>query len=153
MVEAVTIRVKGLTEVTSFVNNLPIKAEKIGNREAWNLMQFAAKSYIQSAINAGIKPWRNRLLKYGTGIEPRKLGKGRYGLFIPYYGIHLDKMPPHFVSLKRGRLVTQWARAKGITGKAIFVRPHPYIMRGFGKVLNRLHNITGKRIANRIVSG
>ena len=61
MPTAVTVQIRGLTEVTSFVNNLPIRAERIGNREAWNLTQFGAKALIQSGINAGIKPWRNSL--------------------------------------------------------------------------------------------
>ena len=152
MVTAVKVQVNGLTKLTNYVNNLPIKTEKIGKRTAWNLTQFGAKALIQTAINAGIRPWRNRLLKYGTGIEPRKLGKGSYGIFIPYYGIHLDRMSPHFVSLKKGRLITQWARQKGINGKAIFVRPHPYVMMGFGKILNRL-NVEVRKAGNKIVRG
>lgn len=151
MVAVVDVKIKGgFTEVRNYLNKLPRIAEKIGNLEAWNLTQFGAKSLIQSALNAGIKPWRNKLLKYGMGIEPRKLGKNRYGIFIPYYGIYLDQMAPHFVSLKRGRLISQWAKDKGIKAKAIKVRPHPFIDSGYRKMLNRLE-ITANRIGNRIV--
>jgi len=71
------------------------------------------------------------------------------------YGVALDSMKPHYVSLKRGRKITKWARQHsivrngkrhltktragksyirsgkrgGITGGAIYVTPHPWISR------------------------
>ena len=136
----------------AYLKGLSSRTKKIGNLETWNLTQFGAKSLIQSAMAAGIKPWRGKLLKYGRGIAPRKLGKGRYGIFIAQSGIWLDRMPPHFVSLKRGRLITQWAQEKGIKSKAIYVRPHPFIDAGYQKMINRL-DIVANRIGNRIVKG
>ena len=42
---------------------------------------------------------------------------------------------------------------KGIFARAIYVKPYPYIHIGFRKMVNRLHNITAKRIAKGIVQG
>jgi len=137
----------------SYLKDLSVKVPKIGNREAWNLAQYGARELIDSAIEAGIRPWRKKLLTYGTGIEPRKLAKGKYGIFIPHYGIKLDRMPPHYVSLKRGRLIQRWAKDKlGRTKGSVFVRPHPFVIRGFIKMMNRA-DLTAKRIANKIVGG
>ena len=71
------------------------------------------------------------------------------------YGVHLDSMKPHYVSLKRGRKITKWAKKHsvvrngrrhftkrrknksyiqsgpkgGIKGGAVYVTPHPWIKR------------------------
>ena len=147
-----TVRVKD-NGTFMYLRNLPKRTKRIGLRQAWNLTQKGAKLLRVSAVNANIKPWRGLLLNPKKGIEARKLGKGRYGIFIPYYGIHLDKMSPHFVSLKRGRLITRWVNEKiGKKGGAIMVRPHPYITRGYMRMVAQA-NRTANRIANKIVRG
>ena len=89
-------------------------------------------------------------MKFGTGITPRKIKKGQYGIFMPRYGVFLDSMKTHAIALKKGRLITKWARQKGIMGKFMTVRAHPYLDVGFAKMVNRA-NITAQNIANKIV--
>lgn len=158
MPTAIEVKVSGLTEVNNLVKNLPIKADKIGNLEAWNLTQFGASQLIQSAENIGIEPWRGRLLTYGSGIKPRKIGKGRYGIFVPYYGIELDQWRGGFKPVNRGTLFEKWTKEKGFEAikagarknKQIYVHPHPFIDTGFRKMIERL-DIYANRIANGIV--
>ena len=134
----------------AYLNGLAEKSIGIGKKESWNLTQYGAKAVIQSARDAGIKPWRGKLLTYGTGIEPRKLGEGRYGIFVPIEGIYLDRMSDHYVALKRGRLIYKWAQDKlNKKGGVIFVTKHPYIENGFLNMLNRLE-LTANIIKNKI---
>ena len=135
----------------AYLRNLPKRVPIIGNRETWNLNQSGARLFKESAKRAGIKDWR-RLLLSRTGIQPRKIGKNRYGIFIPLYGIFLDSMRPHFVSFKRGRLITRWAKQKGIKGRGIMVKPHPFVNRGFRRMVNRA-TIVANRIGDKIVRG
>ncbi len=75
--------------------------------------------------------WRGKLTK---SIRWEQRRRGLIGnLFMLRYGIALDRMPPHYVSLKRGRKITQWAKDKGFTGRSIFVKPHPFIDRIYSK--------------------
>lgn len=75
------------------------------------------------------------------------------GLFVPHYGVLLDSMRPHFVSIKPSRsTLMHWAlraRYAGIrkqgrkaatgrrTGK-VYVRPHPFIRRGYNRARPKL---------------
>ena len=136
MVGTVKIIVKK-DEATPFLRKLPEKVNVHGNISVWNMSQKGAKFIRESAFNSGIRSYTGHLMSK-NGIQARKLGKNRFGIFIPHYGKKLDRMPPHFVSLKRGRGITRWARAKGITGKSIFVKPHPFIENGWRQFLNSI---------------
>jgi hypothetical protein len=76
--------------------------------------------------------WRGKLW---AGIQARKLSRNRSALFMPIHGIYLDRMKPHWVKLKRGRLVRRWAQEKGNARVqavaqregSIYVKPHPFI--------------------------
>ena len=89
-----------------------------------------------SAEQANIKFWgkgKERSIFKG-GIFKRRMGNNQYNVYMAQHGIYLDSMRPHWVSLKRGREITQWAKDRGLghlVGGAIIVRPHPFIKRAF----------------------
>ena len=95
---------------------------------------------VSAKIHGKIKPWRGTLMS-DKGIQWRQKPKGRVGrLYMVRYGVMLDRMTPHFVSLKPGRLITQWAKdpnKMNITPRtvkpfqAIRVKPHPFISAGY----------------------
>ena len=134
--------------LSGYQRTIPKAADK-GVRK---LASFAARTYLIQAQKAGIKSWTGRF--YGTFggqiSNPKKLGEHSYGVSVPAvkrgnvnYAIALDRMRPHWVPLKRGRLITQWAKkynikGYGITGNAVYVRPHPYI--------NSANRIIGKNV-------
>ena len=135
-----------------YLEGLSKRTKKIGDEEAGKLAQFGVEALMQSAALAGIAPWRGNL--FGpNGISVKRLAKHRYGIQIPMHGIFLDRMKPHYVSLKKGRLITQWATEKlGKRSGSIFVSPHPFIERGYKNMAKRA-NIVANRIANKIVRG
>lgn len=109
-----------------------------------------------SAKGADIRPFKGKL--YGKGIEWRQKPKGRIGhLFIRLYGIYLDSMKPHWVSVHRRRTrLLAWAKqannpkivakarlleARGIKSFSIFVHKHPYIRRGWNRARPKLRPI------------
>ena len=95
--------------------------------------------------------WRKKLW---NSIDVRKKNRSEYWLFMVKYGVYLDRMKPHWVKLKRGRLIRRWAEDKGNDGvrlaaasqRSIFVRPHPFIDECLGSSLSRLPQIIKNRI-------
>ena len=127
------------------------RTKRIGNMEAWRLTQSGAKFMRESHLE--VTPggaWHGEVR---AGIKARKIKDGKYGIAFSMKALAADRMKKHIVALKPGRTITQWAKDKGIRAKYIWVRPYPYVQIGFRKMLNRLHNITAKRIAKGIVGG
>lgn len=106
-----------------------------------------------SARSAGIKRFSGTLFK--EGIQYRQKPNGRTGkLFMRLYGLHLDSMTPHRVNVNssRARLLS-WAsqsrkgnirkKAAGVRNRkikdfVIFVKPHPFIRRGWNRARPKL---------------
>ena len=71
--------------------------------------------------------WSGRLWE-STKWMPIKPKGNKAGLKMVKYGIALDRMRPHFVSLKPGRKITMWAEDKlGYKPKVLFVKPKHFI--------------------------
>ena len=138
-------------EVTPYLKNLPKKVETFGSLNTWNMTQKGGRYLREAAFNAGIRDWTGYLMSK-NGIEARKLGKFTFGIFIPHYGKKLDRMPPHYVALKRGRGITRWAREKGIKGNVIKVHPHPFIENGFRRLVNSIPTEI-EQMVNEILRG
>lgn len=81
-------------------------------------------------------------------IEARKKSRFRSMVFIPQYGEYLDSMRTHWVSLKRGRNITKWAKTKlkKPLPKAIEVRAHPWIDKPLRRTGLRSLKIMNKRL-------
>lgn len=142
---AVTVQIKD-KGTFAYLKGLSTRAKKIGPRETWNLTQFGARE-IRESHERTSEEFEGKI---SGGIRARKLKTATYGIFIPQAGIMLDSMSTHWVSLKRGRTITRWAKKRGITAKAIQVSKHPFIDAGYQRMLNRL-DIVANRIANGIV--
>ncbi len=115
-------------------------------RGAW-LVALKMQGELRREIQAQGLVWRGRLL---NKTRARKLSKNVYGVFMPFYGEDLDKRSPRWVSLKRGRLITQWAKEKGIKAKSIRVRKHPFIDRPVSKVRKKARQIVQREINKAI---
>ena len=76
--------------------------------------------------------------KIYRGILAQRLSKFTSIVKMPIEGTYLDSMSPHWVSLKPGRLITQWAEERGFKGKSVFVTAHPFIDAGLRRVRKRL---------------
>jgi len=101
--------------------------------------QILAKDMQVSAAQ-NTEAWRGTLAS-DKGIQWRQKPKGRLGrLFMYKYGVQLDSMRTHWVSLKRGRTITMWAedKLKGNLPKAIEVHKHPFIRKGYDRARPKL---------------
>ncbi len=134
---------------TPFLKGLPTKVETAKNVSGWNMARRGTKFLRMSARRAGIQDFRGNLLG-PNGMRAKKVNKNTWGIFIPRKGVMLDGMRPHIVALKRGRIITQWAREKGIKGKAIRVHPHPFIEAGWRSLLNSIPSEL-EEMVNKIV--
>ncbi len=142
---------------------------KAADRGIQNLTKFAAKTLADQARGQRIRSWKGEF--YGTlkqqQSRPIKLGKYSYGVSIPEYAMALDKMQSHWVALKRGRAIRQWALDRGIavtvgTGfrpevtiypfrtTSIFVHRHPFIDKATKIVNQKTKKIVEKEINKSI---
>lgn len=144
---------------TGFTRTIPEGAD-IGARK---LAKKAVSLLKKHAKMAGIKHWgggAKQLLGPNSTTRTKRIGKNNYVIIMPIHGKFLDSMRPHTVWLKRGRLITKWARDRGIKGfvmknlseqmgtteRGISVRPHPFIR----SATTALINITKSRHRNPI---
>lgn len=98
-------------------------------------------------------------------INYRKRGRNVFEVTVPSKLVNLDRAPSHFVSLKRGRRITQWANKYymaihiktglskvrrgprgAVIGGYIFATPHPFIDKGYEKVEPRLRGLLRKAL-------
>lgn len=99
--------------------------------------------------------WRGKL--WGS-INARMINKQNSIVAMSKEGLYLDRMTPHYVKLKRGRLIQRWALMKGAAGVqavarrqgSIYVRPHPFIDVSVAKTINGIDRILMKRL-NRAI--
>ena len=116
--------------LNGYVRNMPRLEDKVPKKIA----QMYAAMYMTELPKSRIRPFTGHAFTtlQSQITNPIKLGKGTYGVQVPNYLVMLDSMRPHWVSLKRGRSITAWAKkwgikGYGVTGNAVFVRPHPWI--------------------------
>jgi len=103
-------------------------------------------------------------------IRARRLNKDQIGIMMPQKAVWLDRMKPHYVSLKRGRLITRWARKNYDFGKTVksgrsrvrtyhggikrgsqlYVTADPYVNKAMRKARNKFGSIMHRRI-NEII--
>lgn len=139
-VEAKMLRIGKLPEMTSDV------------MYQWG--KILEKDMKNSAHQADIKPFSGVL--FGKGIEWRQRPKGKIGrLFIVKYGLDLDSMKPHYVAFKKSRTrFLRWglransssikakarrAAAGAKKGRSIYVKPHPFVRRGWRRARPKLN--------------
>lgn len=117
-----------------------------------------------SARQAGIK--RSSGTLFGRGIRWDQKPNGRIGtLFVRQYGVFLDSMRPHWVSMRKGRgVLLRWAetarssklqdvsaKIQGGTIKnhGIFVKPHPYLRTGFNRARPKLTKLIKANVTTK----
>lgn len=95
----------------------------------------------QLALNGTI--WRGRLY---DNIKARNRTRTQAVVTMPYYGIYLDSMEKHLVHIKRGRLIYDWAKEKGIKSKFITVKPHPFITKALSRTRSEIRPMLKREI-------
>ena len=159
----IRIRDKG---TFAYLDGISKRTKKVGETEIGYFAKFGAQALKHSALRAGITEWKGKMIK---PIEAKKLSSRRWGIYIPQIIKRLDELPDHYVSLKKGRLITLWAQerfgTKTLTGLsrvsytkrgkirgAIYVTQHPFIESGFNSMVKRA-TMVANRIANKSIRG
>ena len=134
--------------LTGFKRNLP----KAANRALFNSARLGGRFLKEEALAAGIKHWgggkRQLFSKQTTG---KRLSPGVYVTVMPRHGRTLDE-GNYWVTLKRGRLVTKWAKDRGLipnkvgVGGSIFVKPHPFIRAAVTRMVKASRKIINREI-------
>jgi len=111
---------------------------------------FELEKELKNSITQKKLIWTGRLL---ARTYAARRSKNIFEVRMPSYGVALDRMRTHWVSLKRGRKITQWAKdnlnleARVLyPGKAIRVRAHPFIERPIYLVNRRIKRIVRKNM-------
>ncbi len=155
---------KAVKSLNRIKKRLPVMT-RLGMRRWGKILE---KDLKRSAKAAGIKSSGKASSLQGTGIRYEQAKRSNVGkLFMRIYGIYLDSMKPHFVTVNRRRTqLLAWAkraRHASIKKKArmvakgtlklfsIFVRPHPFIATGYRRARSKLRAVL-KRAARRGVS-
>jgi len=143
-------------DATNMVQQISANLPKSIDRGLREFSKRAVFNLREAAKSGGrpIKQWgggKEHSIFSGRGLFSRRVGRGRgiqYNVYMAQHGIYLDSMKPHWVSLKRGRDITKWALYHNIAFRlaggevmtkygwhSIYVRPHPFIRRGYMKTL------------------
>lgn len=147
MAKVILIKTSGdLFKAIKTLNRIRILLPKMTKVTMMNWGHVLVKDMKNSVKNAGIKDFTGTL--QGKGIrweQPKRSDTGF--LFMRLYGIYLDSMAPHFVSVNRRRSrLLSWAKqasssnirrkarmveSKNMTKFSLYVKPHPFIASGF----------------------
>jgi hypothetical protein len=134
MVVTITVKTRGMENVQKLAGRLP-KAMREEISDANFNYAMLARDSLRNQLMRTSERWRYKIY---NGIKARKKSKFTSVVVVPLEGIALDSMKTHWVSLKKGRLITEWAEDKGINASAIEVHKHPFIDAGLRRVRKRL---------------
>jgi len=168
MVKIIIIRTSGdLENAVKTLNRMKKRLPKMTIRAMKRWGRILEKDIKNSAKNAGISPFSGTLTSTGIRYEQGENSKvGR--LIMRQYGIYLDSMRPHFVSIKASRTrLLSWAKVarsdyvrmganlveqRKIKSFSMYVRPHPFIASGYRKARSKLRPVIKRAARSAIQS-
>lgn len=117
--------------VINKLNNINFKLPKDIENNGFEFAKLAQRN-LRFQLTRNKTIWRKKIW---NGTQARKVNKKVSTVVMPKEGIWLDRAKPHWVKLKRGRLIHRWALEKGnifikeIARRegSIYVKPHPFI--------------------------
>jgi hypothetical protein len=121
------IEVKGLDKVIGKFETYKLNIGKTTEKVAIKISKYATKTYPKHAKSAGLRRWGGNRYSLFKDTKWSRKNKNTYLVKTPLHAVFQDQMHDHWVSLKKGRSITKWARSKGIRGGAIYVEAHPFI--------------------------
>ena len=137
MAELISIKIdtrKVENMLNGYQRTIPRAADKMSKKIA----RMYATMYLTQLPRSRISPFTGHsftMLQSQT-TNPIRLGKNSYGVAVPEYLVGLDRMPPHWVSLKRRPMLRRWVETKiqnaakanwFVSHRKVHVNPHPWI--------------------------
>jgi hypothetical protein len=131
------------------------------------LMELAKqiKFQMQLKLYENENIWKGHLVK---SLKVKNVSKTHVKIVGHDYGLQLDHMQPHYVSLKNNRKLQNWVKTrpyglktisrrsrvrwddKGIPRGAVYVTPHPFIEQSVYRGLDRFEEILKRKINQSI---
>lgn len=170
MTTVVRVDTRGLDRLMGRVKKIPNSLGKVG----YDWCKVAAKDLRMQAMSSSrATPSRGKATQQ---IMARKKGKRRAEVVMPRKLMLLDSMKPHYVALKRGRAITDWARkyygSKVVSAKsrvfkgprggiqhtpgrksALFVTPDPFINKALMRAEKKLPRMLRGAIRRTLQGG
>ncbi len=144
---------RGLNKVTNMMTGYQTTIPKGARLGTKKIAGNYARTYLEQMKIARITKWTGRsfnLLRRQI-TNPVQLDKNSYGVVAPSTLVMLDQMKTHWVSLKRGRSITRWAKTKlGKETGGIKVHRHPWITDANRKARRLVKRIAEKEINKKI---
>lgn len=148
----IAIKVEGIGRVQKAITGYTRRIPKVGRAGVWNFTQHLAKKLREAAPRGA-----SGHMKSTKGTFAKKLKKGEYGIFMPFYIEYLEKgTPPHWISIKRRKL-NMWARMHGFTpyGLRLHIaakgtKAHPFTARIINTEVKKLKKRVEQKISNSI---
>ena len=136
--------------VENRLNNIAVGVPKEIGEGGFEFCKAVQKS-VRIRLAMGRHIWRRKLYE---SVKAQKMSKNISVLKMAAQGVFLDRMTPHRVRLKKGRLIHLWAMQKGSPAvRAIaarqgilWVRPHPFFDAAFSNSLVKLRPILARRL-------
>ncbi len=162
MAVAVTVSLKGL-DLAKFSKAMSKNLPEETNKEVFSYAKQLAKKLQVAAVTDPLRPITANRRNAAQLIKAKKQSVNRSVVTMPRSLVLLDSMKPHYVSLKKGRNITAWARknygSATITGRstayrgprggmkgALYVTPHRFVQRTLNTERNKLPNHLRKAI-------
>lgn len=136
--------------VQDLFNILPDNMQTEVNNAGLDYARIVQNSLFREVLNDPLRPITRDRIIAATRIKAMKQSKFKSVVKMPRSLVFLDSMQPHYVSLKRGRLINRWAKRNfdntKITGRsrvtkgprggvrgALYVTPHRFVNKALTK--------------------
>lgn len=167
MVKVIIVRTTGdLFNAVTALNRIKKRLPQMVRKGMMRWGRILVRDMKLSARRAGIREFTGTLQTLGIRWEQGVKSDTGY-LFMRLYSIYLDSMVPHYVNVTRRRTrLLAWAKIarnpnirrkarmiekRELKSFAIYVKPHPFIARGYRKARPKLKPVL-KRLAARGVN-
>ena len=108
MAAAVTLSFNS-EELTKFLKRTEKLPTSLGN-SLFDFSKVIVRNLRKNATTDPLRPITQERMSAAQLIRAKKLSKFRSVVSMPQSLVFLDSMKPHYVSLKRGRKITAWAK-------------------------------------------
>jgi len=143
-------------KVRNMLSGFPRTIPKHTNLALFNLARFGGRALKEEAKKVGLKHWGGGGKQlFSNQTRGKKVRDGVYITVMPRHGEILN-VGNYWQTLKPGRLVTKWARDKGVipnktsVGGSIFVKPKPFVTPAVTRVIKKAKKEVEKEVNKAI---
>lgn len=149
----ISVKIEGLDRVSQLANRLNRRVPEVVGDSMLQIGVDTSNEIKRQLISQTKSAPRTKM---ASRIYPKKVSKNQVNIMMPQQADWLDRMKPHYVSLRRGRNITSWAnkyfgssiktgkskvfQSNGMFKGAIYVTPDPFVNKALNRVRARYKN-------------